>query len=458
MSLSDRPRMISRVDVRIALITGAAVGVLVSLVLFLLWMRAGYEALEQIERESAGEARSMAASLTSAGEMPEPARLAPIARHTEIEGYVVYIKGPRGEAFRSALWPRGPSRWGGSLHPISPLLAFEQHWIVRSFDFPNGLVIRIGAPLADYRREQAEMARQLAWSILFGWLGAAVVALIVTRQAMQPIVAATTAIEAVNEAHLSARLQTRGTRDPLDQHVSALNRVLGRLEWAFERMRAFSADAAHELRTPVNRVLNVAEVALLPARSDADRIAAIERIQATAQEMQRLVGSLLLLERGEDGRLPLLREPRDLRSLLENLLDLYEPLALERGIKLALFGPSAIAEVDANLFERVLANLLENALRFAPTGSAIRTEIVAEREFVRLAIEDEGPGIPKEERSRVFERFVRLDAPGSGSGSGLGLPIARMIVALHGGELWIEDGISSGARLVIRIPALPPAA
>ncbi len=223
-------------------------------------------------------------------------------------------------------------------------------------------------------------------------------------------------------------------------------------------MGAFSADVAHELRTPLNRLTNVVEVALLDGRTDADRARALERVHETVQQMQRLVDSLLLLARGEEGRLPLTRKSQDLRKLIDNLLDLYEAVATERDIKLSLSGPPLLASVDTDLFERALGNVLENALRSAPPGSEIRAELSQDGAHAVVAIEDEGPGIPSEERARVFERFVRLSTSAAGTGSGLGLPIVRMIVGLHGGSVWIEDGSSGGTRIVLRVPlAAPPA-
>jgi heavy metal sensor kinase len=458
MSSSRLSPLRHRVDARIALTTSLAVGVLVSSILVLLWLRTGYEALEQRDREIAGEAHSIASRIASKPGPPSASDLAAVARPSELAQYLCEITVAGGPRYRSPGWPSDEHRWLTALHPASPVVAYTKDYRVRTHEFSGGVVVRLAASLSTYRLDQNEVAGQVGGSILIGWLGAALVALLVTRRALEPLVSTTAAIEGVNAAQLSARLPLRGADDALDRHASALNRVLARLEWAFARMGAFSADVAHELRTPLNRLANVVEVALLEGRTDADRTRALERVHETVLQMQRLVDSLLLLARGEEGRLPLARKSQDLRKLVDNLLDLYEALATERDVRLSLSGPPLEASVDTDLFERALGNVLENALRSAPAGSEIRAQLSRDGDTAVVAVEDQGPGIPREERARVFERFVRLSTSATGTGSGLGLPIVRMILELHGGSVGIEDGSSGGARIVLRVPLAVPLA
>jgi signal transduction histidine kinase len=441
---------LSRIDVRIAVATGVTSGIVASAALALLWMRTGYEFLETLQDECAVEARSLAEALATTTPAAPSAQDAIAA--FEREGHLVRVVGAHG-SFQSRRWPAGREFWDRPLGLLSSFTGFVEPRLA-CHERSHGSWVRVAVSLDRYRRDQAEVATQVVWSALFGWLGAAFVAVLAARNAMNPIAETTRALEALSEANLDARLPLRGTRDSLDDHVAALNRVLARLELAWIRQQSFTANVAHELRTPVNRMLAISEVALLRGGDHPDG-EALEHVQSTAREMQRTVEAMLLLARGEAGRLPLERKPTDLHALARKLLELYEPAAAERSVCFDLRGGPARADVDADLFERALANLIDNALRFALEHSVVRASVIPVANDVEVVVEDAGPGIAPADRARAFERFERLGAGGQ-EGSGLGLPIVRMVAELHAGRVAIGASALGGARIAIRVPQHAP--
>jgi two-component system heavy metal sensor histidine kinase CusS len=286
----------------------------------------------------------------------------------------------------------------------------------------------------------------------FGLAVAGAASLWLTRSALAPLRRATVAVEAVDASNLGARIPTRGSADIVDRHAEALNRVLARLEWAFARMRGFSADAAHELRTPINRILTVIDVASLDESDPEHGRRALARVRESAEEMRRLVDSLLLLARGEEGRLRVQRSLVSMPGFLEQLADLYRPLAEEKRVEIQLEGEPANLWADRELLGRAFANLVENAIRHAPPGGVVRLEERGSREGLVVTVSDSGLGVPPADREWIFERFTQRDSARASGGSGLGLPIARMIARLHGGDVTAHDSPLGGAAFAVRLP------
>jgi two-component system OmpR family sensor kinase len=285
----------------------------------------------------------------------------------------------------------------------------------------------------------------LAAALLAGYLLAARTAAPLRR------IAATAA--AVDAGDLSPRLQPEpAAAAELRTVVEAFNKMLARLDDAFSRQRRFVSDASHELRTPLTAIRGQLEVL---ARAEHPSAADVRRVEGLAmvemRRAERLVEDLLTLARLDESDGPAL-ERVELAPFLHELAA-AGPGPVETG-ELA---PAAV-EVDPDLIAQVVRNLLSNGRRHAgPDGRvALSATSAGGRAVVR--VDDDGPGIPAAERELVFERFHRSEVArdrGSG-GSGLGLGIARSIVALHGGRIWIEDSPLGGARVAFELPTLIP--
>ncbi|MFB6520242.1 sensor histidine kinase [Streptomyces sp. NPDC056401] len=272
---------------------------------------------------------------------------------------------------------------------------------------------------------------------------AAALAWWVTGHALRPVTAIRTGLAAVTGSELDRRVPDPGGADEIAQLARTVNETLDRLERSDARQRQFTADASHELRNPLAAVRSRLEVAL----RDPDR-ESVAAALADTERLQGIAADLLLLARLDGGPAPR-TEPVDLALLAaEDAARRPEPRV---ALRLDARAPVPAAGDPARL-ERALANLVDNALRYARTGVVVRAS--AEDGWALLEVTDDGPGIPEADRDRVFERFVRLDADRSraGGGTGLGLAIAREIARAHGGEVSALPAPAGGARLVLRVP------
>jgi two-component system heavy metal sensor histidine kinase CusS len=440
MSWPERiERSLARVDVRLALVVGGSAAALMATLLAALLAFAVLEALEEKEAELRRDSEVVAAELVARA----PDAAVPREDAIRVRDAAGRISGSRGS------WP-GPDARAVEVTLWRALTASGSDYLRRELMLPDGTTLEVVLPLRHFVRERGELFRWGAWI-----LGASLVATIgfgavAARRSLAPLREATAAVRAIDARHLAARIPLRDTGDDVDALATAINEVLERMEWAFERLSGFSADVAHELRTPVNRLLNRAEVALLDARGASAALDALVSVRDTAEDMRRLIDQLLLLGQGEEGRLPLRLEEADLCELAAGIVDLYTPLAETAGqaIELAIEGTDPVCvRADTALVQRALGNLLENALRHTPRGGTIRVSVGDTSALVRLAVDDSGPGIAPPDRERVFQRFTRLDPARAPGGTGLGLAIARMIARLHGGDLVADVSPLGGASL-----------
>ncbi|MFJ3172732.1 sensor histidine kinase [Streptomyces roseus] len=286
---------------------------------------------------------------------------------------------------------------------------------------------------------------------------AAALARWVTGHALRPVTAIRTELAAVTASELDRRVPDPGGADEIAQLARTVNDTLDRLERSDARQRQFTADASHELRNPLAAVRARLEVALAQDRPDRESVAAA---MADTERLQRIAADLLLLARLDGGPVPR-TEPVDLALLAaEDLARRPEPRV---PLRLDARAPVPAAGDPARL-ERALANLVDNALRHARTGVVVRAATEpADGGWAVLEVEDDGPGIPAQDRDRVFERFVRLDADRgrAGGGTGLGLAIVRETARAHGGEAWAlapRAGGGRGIRFVLRMPVGGPRA
>jgi signal transduction histidine kinase len=240
--------------------------------------------------------------------------------------------------------------------------------------------------------------------------------------------------------------------------VEALNALLQRLADAFDGQRAFVADAAHELRSPLTALKLQAQV-LRRADDEATRDAALTALQAGVERAIRLVEQLLALARAEPGaRAPAL-VPLAPAVIAREVLADAAMMASQRGSTLSLDADDSVQVIgDAAGLGTLLRNLVDNALRYTPAGGQVRVGVAREGDQARLRVDDSGPGIPPEQHERVFERFVRGDAAAGQTGSGLGLAIVRGIALRHGATLRLDRSPLGGLRVDLGFPARPAGA
>ena len=219
---------------------------------------------------------------------------------------------------------------------------------------------------------------------------------------------------------------------------------------------ALFSSVTHDLRTPLASI-TAAVTNLLDAEArmtEEDRVDQLQTIRQEAQRLNRLVGNLLDLARFRAGAVESTKVPAAINDVIEGTVARLQPVLDGRTIRLMLREDLPDVPMDLDQIDQVVTNLVENAARHAPRGSEITISSAMWREALEVRISDHGPGIPPDERERLFEPFVRSDTSGQG-GSGLGLSIARALVENHDGRIWIEGGPGGGTAVVFRIPARP---
>ncbi|MES2306669.1 MAG: ATP-binding protein [Gemmatimonadota bacterium] len=231
---------------------------------------------------------------------------------------------------------------------------------------------------------------------------------------------------------------------------------IGPIERSLEQMRRFMADAAHELRTPLSVLRSRAEIALQQPRDGPSYVAALEGIDAESQRLSRIVDDLLTLARAESEQRPIERSRLFLDDVVVDAVEAARAVAERKGVTLSLAEfEEAPVDGDPHLLRQLVMILLDNAVKFTPTGGAVRVKIGIDAGAPQLTVIDTGPGIPADQLPHVFERFYRGDparARQSGSGSGLGLSIARWIADAHGGTLTLHSGAGGGTTATARFP------
>jgi len=334
---------------------------------------------------------------------------------------------------------------------------FERTRLVTVRGHPLEITLYIS--LADFHRT----LRTLAWVmcavfpvvLLFaaggGWW--------LAKRALRPVGAMTREARQITAQDLSARVSVPGTADELQELAEAWNQLLARIESAVLAVKRFTADAAHELRTPITVIRTSAELALRQRRSEESYRQTLASIEQETMQMSELVEQLLLLARGDAGEWRFRFDTVFADQVLRNLRTVLKPLAEKNRIEIAWEIPeeSVMIRADDSAIRRLMLILLDNAIKHTPEGGSVSVRLSGGIQC-RIEVEDTGGGISADHLPHIFERFYRADAARSpGGGSGLGLAIARTIVQAHEGSIEVFSSAGSGTRFVLQFPMGPPA-
>ena len=299
--------------------------------------------------------------------------------------------------------------------------------------------------------------RQWFWAILLGSLGIfPLVGYQIARQGIRPVEEIATTARHISSTNLRERILPEGYPSELASLAGTFNEMLDRLQESFERISRFSADIAHDLRTPVNNIRGEAEVALARARTIDEYRDVLGSCLEEAVRLSDLISDLLFLARAESPLTHLHRAPVDVGEMLGNVREYYEASAADGGISLttSLSAEPLVADMDRTLMQRAVGNLVANAVAHTPPGGAVVLGANAELSGVRIEVSDTGAGIPAEALPRVFDRFYRVDASRShvSGGTGLGLAIVQSIMVLHGGKADIASQLGQGTKVSLHLP------
>lgn len=323
---------------------------------------------------------------------------------------------------------------------------------------PRGFSSIVGR---DISREIFEM-RRLAWILAGSGLGVWLLGLLggwwLAGRAIKPIDTISRAATRIADGNHAERIDTSGGDSELDQLARVLNQTFERLHASFERQRRFTADAAHELRTPVSILIAETQRILKRDRTPEEYREALRTCGDTAERMRRLTEALLVLGRQEAAADRPVREACDLSAVADDVAGQLRPLAESRGLRLTTRLRAAPCKADADALSILAANLVRNAIQHHRPGATdgfVEISTGHDDGGVFLSVTDNGPGIPAEDRPHIFERFYRVDKARTGDSghSGLGLAIASTIAANQGGRLTVAGEHAQGASFTLALPS-----
>jgi signal transduction histidine kinase len=292
--------------------------------------------------------------------------------------------------------------------------------------------------------------------VALGIVASVVAGLIFSHIALRPVRIIQETANRIRSDNLSERIPVSDVHDELSDLARLLNEMFDRLESSFNQIRRFSAEASHELKTPLSLVRLQAEKLLLDEGLTSEQQEAVQVQMDEISRLEQIIEDLLFLSRAEVQVVKLTLQPGDPSDFLKTFIPDARVLAEHRGVRFSeRIEGKGVVPFDAKWIRQVLLNLMINALNVSPRGSLVTLDSEITLESWRIAIEDEGPGVPADQRERIFERFVRLPTVGAEevAGSGLGLAIARSVVKLHHGVIRAEAGPrKAGLRLVVELP------
>ncbi|WP_031437010.1 heavy metal sensor histidine kinase [Methylobacter tundripaludum] len=314
-------------------------------------------------------------------------------------------------------------------------------------------IIQIALDISHEAALLAKYRRNLIGALFFGLLFSTLTAIFVARRGLSPVAEMTRHIEGISAAQLDEQLDPAATPRELSNLATAFNAMLLRLSKSFAQLNQFSADLAHELRTPINNLMGETEVALSKPRNADEYREILESSLEEYGRLSRTVEILLFLARAENTGIPLRTTRLDGRAELEAVCSYHEALAEEKGVRLICEGQGGLY-ADAQLFKRVLSNLLLNALQHTPRGGEIRLSLDSAGDgSASVSVQDTGCGIAAENLPKLFDRFYRVDPARSAEGTGLGLAIVKSIMDLHDGSVVINSELNQGTVVTLHFTA-----
>jgi two-component system heavy metal sensor histidine kinase CusS len=316
--------------------------------------------------------------------------------------------------------------------------------------------VTIATPLHGVREAMRHYSEICIWMLFVMIAISGAIGFGLSRLALRPVRLIRETANHISSDNLSERIPVAAVRDEISELAQLLNQMFDRLESAFDQIRRFTAEASHELKTPLSLIRLQAEKLLMHGKLEA---ADEESVHMQLEEISRLsqiIEELLFLSRAEARDIELQLAPHEPETLLQSFGQDARVLSEHRGLRYVQMheGLGSVL-VEPRWLRRVLLNLLANALNASPPGGTVTLHSVVDAGMWRVSLADHGPGVPAELRERIFERFFRLSltADSEESGSGLGLAICRSIITLHGGRIWADASPgSTGLCIVFTIP------
>lgn len=325
------------------------------------------------------------------------------------------------------------------------------------------VLIRIAYSTELLRRRMIELLAVLTLVLPLAIVAAGFAGYRVAGKALNPLTVMASLTEQITATRLSSRIPVENPNDEFGHMARVLNGLLERLEESFQKLQRFTSDVSHELRTPLTSIRSVGEVGLQQSHSIEEYKDIIGSMLEEVARLTAMIDTLLTIAHADSGRIELNRTVFPVMDIVEESVGIVGVLAEDKKQTISVTGDAGLSvSADRGFLRMAVINLLDNAVKYSPPGSAIRIDLkpsnegISSRRYVKLAIEDEGPGIPTNEAHRVFDRFYRLDEGRTrdAGGAGLGLAIAKWSVEAHGGEILLDSTPGKGSVFTIRLPVV----
>ncbi len=322
----------------------------------------------------------------------------------------------------------------------------------RFFRLPGQYGLLVGRDIHQQTQAKRRIIQALTWGLAIMVLLAFAGGLVLSRHTVRTIERINQTARSIMSGNLSRRVAISNRNDDFDQLAANLNAMLDRIQTLMEDIRRVSDNIAHDLRTPLTRLIQHIEEAHRQTKEDSTAVASLEGAIREADSLLTTFNALLRIARIEAGQLTTDFSTLDLRTLIEDVVEFYEPLAEDRHQQLTVDPGTTLRTMgDRDLLFQALANIIENAIKYTPRDGQITVSLTHRANEAVITIADNGPGIPVEEREKVFRRFYRLDRSRTTAGNGLGLSMVSAVVIMHGGEIQLMEN-DPGLRTVMRLP------
>jgi signal transduction histidine kinase len=323
----------------------------------------------------------------------------------------------------------------------------------RLYALPGDFTLLVAQDVHDRYLTERMFTTTLPWTVvlilLLGTAGGA----LISRNILRRLDTINRTSGEIIAGDFSRRVPLTGSGDEFDVLAENLNRMLDRIERLMKGLREVTDSVAHDLRTPLNRLRNRLEESAARLSAQGAQASEIERAIAETDQLIGTFNALLLIAETDAGTTRAAMSALDLGEVAADVVELYEPLAEENKVALTLIPePPVVIEGNRSLIAQALANLVDNAIKYTPMGGKVRIRAAVTADGVDLSVADSGPGIPAEDRPRVTERFVRLEASRNSPGTGLGLSLVAAVAHFHNAELVLEDNAPTGLKAVLRFP------
>lgn len=324
----------------------------------------------------------------------------------------------------------------------------------RIFRLPGRYGLLVGRDIHQLTQAKLRIVQALTWGLAIMVLLAFVGGLVLSRRTVRNIERINQTARSIMSGNLSRRVEITNRNDDFDQLAANLNQMLDRIQTLMEDIRRVSDNIAHDLRTPLTRLRQHMEEARRQVDSESISAISLESSIREADSLLTTFNALLRIARIEAGQVTTDFAVLDYRTLVEDVVEFYEPLAEEKNQFLTVDAGNTIKTMgDRDLLFQALANVIENAIKYTQENGHISVVLSQLDNDAVITIADNGPGIPAEERERVFRRFYRLDRSRSTAGNGLGLSMVAAVVTMHQGQIRLMDN-DPGLKTVMQFPLL----